>query len=184
MDIDGTLLDLQGRMPPANVLAVQEAASRRNRNCAGDRASVSFALPVANLLPCDLHLITNNGALTKSRDGRTLAKHLLPLASARVALDATREFRDCASVMFDRPGAGQVILEKIVWDHPLRAKYFQKNSMFLSEQTPLENCLNGEDPIQVGFTGKLPAAPQSDGHTRRTSRRCKVRRLAYRIHGT
>jgi Cof subfamily protein (haloacid dehalogenase superfamily) len=153
MDIDGTLLDLQGRMPPANVQAIKEAASRGIEIVLVTGRRFHFALPVADLLPCDLHLITNNGALTKARDGRTLAKHLLPVAAARVALDATREFRDCASVMFDRPGAGQVILEKIVWDHPLRAKYFQKNSMFLSEQTPLESCLNGEDPIQVGFTG-------------------------------
>jgi Cof subfamily protein (haloacid dehalogenase superfamily) len=152
-DIDGTLLDSQGRLSEVNLRAVTEAASRGIEIVLVTGRRFHFALPVADLLPCELHLIVNNGALTKSRDGRTLARHLLPVASALTALDATREFRDCASVMFDRTGAGQLILERVDWTHPLRASYFRKNSMFLAEQSPLESCLNGEDPIQVGFTG-------------------------------
>jgi Cof subfamily protein (haloacid dehalogenase superfamily) len=153
MDIDGTLLDAQGRLSPANTDAVNEAAAHGIEIVLVTGRRFHFALPIAEMLPCDLHLIVNNGALTKSRGGETLARHLLPVDTARLTLAATREFRDCASVMFDRPAERQLILEKIDWSHPLRAAYFRKNSMFLSEESPLEKCLNGEDPIQVGFTG-------------------------------
>lgn len=159
MDIDGTLLDSQGQLPAQNVHAIADAAAHGIEVVLVTGRRFHFSLPIAEQLPCELHLIVNNGALTKSRDGRTLARHLLPVPTARLALEATREFRECASVMFDRPGDGQVILERIDWSHPLRASYFRKNSMFLAEQTPLESCLddvNGrgaEDPIQVGFTG-------------------------------
>ena len=153
MDIDGTLLDSQGGLPAQNLHAIADAAAHGIEVVLVTGRRFHFSLPVAEQLPCELHLIVNNGALTKSRDGRTLARHLLPVETARLALEATREFRDCASVMFDRPGDGQVILERIDWSHPLRASYFRKNSMFLAERTPLESCHNGEDPIQVGFTG-------------------------------
>jgi Cof subfamily protein (haloacid dehalogenase superfamily) len=152
-DIDGTLLDSQGALPAANAHALADAAAHGIEVVLVTGRRFHFSLPIAEQLKCELHLIVNNGALTKSRDGKTLARHLLPVETARIVLEATREFRDAASVMFDRPGDGQVILEKIDWSHPLRASYFRKNSMFLSEQTPLEACLNGEDPIQVGFTG-------------------------------
>jgi Cof subfamily protein (haloacid dehalogenase superfamily) len=161
MDIDGTLLDSQGRISTANSRAVAEAFGRGIEIVLVTGRRFHFALPVAQLLACELHLIVNNGALTKSLDGETLARHLLPTASARIALHATREFRDCASVMFDRPAERQLILEKIDWTHPLRAAYFRKNSMFLSEEAPLENCLNGEDPIQVGFTGNCSPMRQA-----------------------
>jgi Cof subfamily protein (haloacid dehalogenase superfamily) len=153
MDIDGTLLDSQGNISAANSAAVAEAAGNGVEIVLVTGRRFHFALPVARMLPCHLHLIVNNGALTKSLDGTTLSRRLLPVATARLALEATKEFRDCASVMFDRPGERQLILERIDWSHPLRASYFRKNSMFLSEESPLEKCLNGEDPIQVGFTG-------------------------------
>jgi len=153
MDIDGTLLSAQGHLSAANADAVSEAAARGIEIVLVTGRRFHFALPIAEMLPCDLHLIVNNGALTKSLGGETLARHLLPVDTALLALAATREFRDCASVMFDRPAERQLILEKIDWSHPLRAAYFRKNSMFLSEEAPLEKCLNGEDPIQVGFTG-------------------------------
>ena len=153
MDIDGTLLDQQGQLSTANADAIAEAAARGIEIVLVTGRRFHFALPIAETLPTDLTLIVNNGALTKSRAGETLARHLLPVGTARLALAATREFRDCASVMFDRPAERQLILEKIDWSHPLRAAYFRKNSMFLAEEAPLENCLDGEDPIQVGFTG-------------------------------
>ena len=177
MDIDGTLLDQQGQLSTANADAIAEAAGRGIEIVLVTGRRFHFALPVAEMLSRDLplNLIVNNGALTKSRAGETLARHLLPVPTARLALAATREFRDCASVMFDRPAERQLILEKIDWSHPLRAAYFRKNSMFLAEEAPLENCLDGEDPIQVGFTGncapmrramkQLAAHPGAHGYT-------------------
>ena len=114
-----------------------------------------LALPIANALPCDLHLIVNNGALAKSRNGTTHLRYMLPAETARQVLDATPEFRGSAAVIFDTvPGRGKVIMERVDWDDPFRGGYFRRNREYIAEVEPLRDCLSGgEDPIQVMYAG-------------------------------
>jgi hypothetical protein len=97
-------------------------------------------------------MIVNNGALVKSSDGKTQLVNLLPRGLAARVLDETSAFRELASVCFNRPRENQVIYEKIDWQDPLRRGYFERNREYLSEMSPLRDCLT-EDPIQVMFTG-------------------------------
>jgi HAD superfamily hydrolase (TIGR01484 family) len=107
-----------------------------------------FARQVFEALPDPLTLILNNGAIVKSRDGRTLVAHLLPRDVARAVLEATLAFRDAAAVVFDRPRDEQVILERL----DRRPRYVARNREFVAEVSPLEACL-AEDPIQLMFHG-------------------------------
>lgn len=153
-DIDGTLLDSKSQVSPANSEALSEAAARGIEIVLVTGRRFDFALPIAVSLPCDVHMIVNNGALAKSRNGTTHLRHLLSSATARRVLEATPEFRANAAVVFDRPGARQVILEKVDWDDPFRGGYFRRNREYIAEVAPLPSCLNGEDPIQVMYTGQ------------------------------
>jgi Cof subfamily protein (haloacid dehalogenase superfamily) len=153
MDIDGTLLDSKSQVSAANSQAIAEAAARGIEIVLVTGRRFDFALPIARALPCDLHMIVNNGALAKSPDGRTHLRHLLASETARQVLESTPEFRANAAVVFDRPGASQVILEKVDWDDPFRGGYFRRNRQYIAEMAPLVSCLNGEDPIQVMYTG-------------------------------
>ena len=54
MDIDGTLLDSQWRVPEANLRAVCEAAERGIEVLLVTGRRFDFALPVAQQLPCEL----------------------------------------------------------------------------------------------------------------------------------
>ncbi|MFZ0886691.1 MAG: HAD family hydrolase [Candidatus Acidiferrales bacterium] len=153
-DIDGTLLDSKSQVSAANSQALAEAAARGIEIVLVTGRRFDFALPIALSLPCDLHMIVNNGALAKSRNGTTHLRYLLASATARRVLDATLEFRAHAAVVFDRPGARQVILEKVDWDDPFRGGYFRRNREYIAEVAPLPTCLNGEDPIQVTYTGQ------------------------------
>src|ERR1700721_2363796 len=83
MDIDGTLLDSHGQMPEKNARAVAEAASRGIEIVLVTGRRFDFARPIADALPCDLHLIVNNGALAKSRNGTTHLRYMLPAETAR-----------------------------------------------------------------------------------------------------
>jgi Cof subfamily protein (haloacid dehalogenase superfamily) len=154
MDIDGTLLDSKSQVSPANSRAIAEAAARGIEIVLVTGRRFDFALPIAQTLPCDPHMIVNNGALAKSRDGTTHLRHLLSSETARRVLESTMEFRGNAAVVFDRPNARQVILEKVDWDDPFRGGYFRRNREYIAEVAPLVTCLNGEDPIQVMFTGQ------------------------------
>jgi 5-amino-6-(5-phospho-D-ribitylamino)uracil phosphatase len=157
MDIDGTLLDNTYTIPAKNLNAIAEAASRGIEIVLVTGRRFDFALPIAQTIPCDLHLIVNNGALAKSRDGVTHIRSLLPRETALRVLEATTEFRDFAGVVFDRAAGHRVILEKADWDDPFRGAYLRRNREHIGIREPLSDCLNGEnpaeDPIQVVFSG-------------------------------
>ncbi len=154
IDIDGTLLDSQWRLPEDNRRALAEAASRGVELVLVTGRRFDFALPVARKLSCPLTLIVNNGALIKSQDGTTHLRHLLTRKTARTVLEATPAWRNGAAVVFDRPRENQVIFERLDWDDPSRREYFLRNREFLAQVCPLEDCLT-EDPIQVMLTGQV-----------------------------
>jgi len=165
MDIDGTLLNSKSEISERNSETIAEAAARGIEIVLVTGRRFDFALPIANALPCDLHLIVNNGALAKSRNGTTHLRYMLPAETARQVLAATPEFRGSAAVIFDRPGARQVIMERVDWDDPFRGGYFRRNREYIAEVEPLSDCLSGgEDPIQVMYAGNcapMRAAMQS-----------------------
>ena len=157
MDIDGTLLDSSTRLPAENVAAITQAAERGIEILLVTGRRFDFARTVSDLLPCDLHLIVSNGALIKSKTGKTHQRRLLPTSVARTVVEALPQYRAEAAVVFDRPGEKQVFLERIDYDDPCRGRYFRRNSQDIGEIAPLTDCFNGEDPIQVGFVGRVEA---------------------------
>jgi Cof subfamily protein (haloacid dehalogenase superfamily) len=152
LDIDGTLLDSHWQVPAANREAIEAAIAAGIEVALVTGRRFDFARPVIDALPEALTLIVNNGAIVKSRDGRTLLAHLLPLPVARAVLESTRAYRDAAAVVFDRPHDEQVIFERIDWADRRRSSYAQRNRPFVAERSPLEDCLT-EDPIQLMFNG-------------------------------
>ena len=152
LDIDGTLLDSEGRIPDANREAIARALGAGVEVALATGRRYDFARPIVDQLPAPLTLILSNGAIVKRREGETLMRSLLPRALAREVLARVPEHRDSAAVVFDRPREGQVVFEAIDWEHPRHHRFFAANRPFLSEVTPLEDCLT-EDPIQVMFSG-------------------------------
>jgi Cof subfamily protein (haloacid dehalogenase superfamily) len=152
LDIDGTLLDGDGKIPDANREAIARAIGAGIEVALATGRRYDFARPIFESLPGPLTLILSNGAIVKTREGETVMRSLLPREVARSVLAKVPEHRDSAAVVFDRVREGQVVFETIDWDHPRHHRFFASNRPFLSEVTPLENCLT-EDPIQVMFTG-------------------------------
>jgi Cof subfamily protein (haloacid dehalogenase superfamily) len=151
MDIDGTLLNSTGHVSQQNARVIAEAQARGIQIVLVTGRRYDFARPIADSLPCDLHFITNNGAMIKSKDGVTDLRHLLPRETARKVLDATTEFRPGAAVIFDRPRENQVMMERADWDHPVRGGYLRRNREYIGVISPLTACLDGTDPIQIGY---------------------------------
>lgn len=154
LDIDGTLLDRQWRVPPANCAAIAEATRRGVEVALVTGRRYDFALPVARIVDAPLTMIVNNGALVRSHDGQTHLRHLLSRETARKVIEATRAWRAAASVVFDRPRAGQIYIETIEPDNIYRQAYYARNREFVAQAVPLESCLV-EDPIQVMLAGSL-----------------------------
>ena len=152
LDIDGTILDSEGRIPAANRDAIAGAIDAGVEVALATGRRYDFARAIFDKLPSPLTLILSNGAIVKTRDGETRMRSLLPRDTARAVLAAVPEHRASAAVVFDRPREGQVVFEAIDWDHPRHHRFFAANRPFLSESVPLEDCLT-EDPIQVMFSG-------------------------------
>jgi Cof subfamily protein (haloacid dehalogenase superfamily) len=149
MDLDGTLLDGQGKLPPANAQAIEEAAARGVEIVIVTGRRFNSARLIAGELACDVHLICSNGALIKSSDGETRFRQLLPAETARAVLESTAEFRSCAGVIFDRPRERQIIFERVDWDGPFVGPYLRRHRDQMAEVDPLTDCLDGEDPVEV-----------------------------------
>lgn len=154
LDIDGTLLDSRWQVSEANRRAIAEAARRGIEVALVTGRRYDFALPVARRLDAPLTMIVNNGALIRSNDGRTHLRHLLPQRIAEQVLHVTKPWREGAAVVFDRPAANQVMLERLDPDDSLRYAYYSRNKEFIGLANPLEICLT-EDPIQVMLSGKV-----------------------------
>lgn len=153
IDIDGTLLDSHGTLPPENREAIRRVLAAGVHVALVTGRAFHFAKPVAELLDLPVQLIVSNGALVKTLDGTTLMRRLMPIETARSVLTATMPWRTDAALIFDRTGR-QVVAGGMDWQHPQRAGYWRRNQAVIDEVVPLEKCLT-EDPIQVMFNGSV-----------------------------
>ena len=153
IDVDGTLLDSRGRVPPENTQALAHAASIGVRIAIVTGRSFNFALPAVETVPDPLTLIVYNGAIARMRSGETLIRRLLPRDAARDVLLATTDWRDGALLQFDR-AARQLVYDRMDWTHPNRVRFHQKNADLLEEVPALEDALH-DDPIQIAYNGSV-----------------------------
>src|ERR1700687_2235232 len=107
LDIDGTLLDDRSRLPESNRKAIAEASARGIEVALVTGRRYDFAMPIARQLPCPITMIVNNGAMVKSSSGVTQLRHMLSREVALRVIELTPQFRDLASVCFDRPRENQ-----------------------------------------------------------------------------
>ena len=152
IDIDGTLLDSHGDLPPTNRHAVRDAIDAGIDVALVTGRAFHHAKPIADALSERIVLIVSNGAITKRPNGTTVESRLLPRATARAIVTETRALREGAALIFDRLDASQYVFEGIDWTHPNRWWYYQRNRRFMTEVSSLEAALT-EDPAQVAFTG-------------------------------
>lgn len=154
LDIDGTLLDSRWKLPEQNRAAICEAARRGIEVALVTGRRYDFALPVAEDVGCPLTMIVNNGGMIRTSDGQTRLRHLLPAEIARAVLEMTLRWRAGAAVIFDRPRANQLMMERLDQDDSIRYAYYSRNLDFIGFALPLESCLT-EDPLQVMFSGTV-----------------------------
>ena len=161
LDIDGTLLDSRWKVPEANRTAICEAARRGIEVALVTGRRYDFALPVAQDLGCPLTMIVNNGAMIRASSGETCLRHLLPADVARGVLRMCQRWSDGAAVIFDRPRANQLMLEKLERNDSIRYAYYSRNLEFIGFADPLESCLT-EDPLQVMYSGTVAEMEEAE----------------------
>src|SRR5262252_3052625 len=71
------------------------------------------------------------------------------------------KWREGAAVIFDRPRANQLMLERLDADDSIRYAYYSRNLEFIGFARPLESCLR-EDPLQVMYSGTLAEIEEAE----------------------
>jgi hydroxymethylpyrimidine pyrophosphatase-like HAD family hydrolase len=71
------------------------------------------------------------------------------------------KWREGAAVIFDRPRANQLMVERLDADDSIRYAYYSRNLEFIGLAQPLEACLT-EDPLQVMFSGTVAEMEEAE----------------------
>ncbi|MGE0705053.1 MAG: HAD family hydrolase [Vicinamibacterales bacterium] len=158
VDIDGTLLNSQGRVPDAHRDALAEVVRRGVQVALVTGRSFHFTSQVSTALPFPLTSIVNNGAVVKDAAGATIVRYVLPRDTALDILERTTAYEDCVGLVFDRPPGPdehrQIVCDRMDWGHPDRSGYYARNRTFITTVSPLRLALT-DDPIQVMFNGSV-----------------------------
>jgi Cof subfamily protein (haloacid dehalogenase superfamily) len=152
IDLDGTLLNSEVQIPPANLEALRRAHEAGVEIVLVTGRRHSFALPIAHQAGVPLCLISSNGAVTKSLTGEMFHIDYLPAATARKLCHEMSNWRHNLVITFDRETRGALVLESRDSFHPSIANWMAKNEQYIQNTVPIDDCLTC-DPIQAMFCG-------------------------------
>lgn len=154
VDIDGTLLDSNFQITPANLNALRAAHQAGVEVVLVTGRRHTFALPIAQELGFDLWLISSNGAITKSNRGELFHRDLLPRSSALQFCADMRDFRKNIVLTFDREDKGALVMEGVEELNLSIRRWVEKNLAYIQFVQPVEAALT-TDPVQAMVCGPI-----------------------------
>ncbi len=166
IDIDGTLLNSEFKIPAANLAALRQAHDSGIEIVLVTGRRHTFALPIAEMIGFDLWLISSNGAVTKSITGELFHRDLLPAATARKILAHMDAFRGNCVLTFDSELPGALVLEHADVLNASIGRWIEKNAPWIQFVAPLEKALV-TDPVQLMYCGTIARMREAEAHLRK-----------------
>lgn len=163
VDIDGTLLNSRFEIAAEDLAALQRvhAAGVEVILCTGRRHA--FALPIASRLGFALWLCSSNGAVTRSTQGETFHRDLLPAGTAREICAHMAAYRAGTVLTFDQETKGALVVERTDQLVATVRRWVEMNESYIERIIPLESALH-RDPIQVMVCGTLAGMRDAEAH--------------------
>jgi Cof subfamily protein (haloacid dehalogenase superfamily) len=153
-DIDGTLLNPQFQISEGDLVALRKAHAAGMEIVLVTGRRHAFALPIAKQLGFDLWLISSNGAVTRSLDGETFHRDMMPASTCRQLCQAMQEFRGNTVLTFDQGTKGAIVLERLDELGASIRRWLEKNMEYIEFVVPIEKALS-RDPVQAMFCGTM-----------------------------
>ena len=153
-DIDGTLLNPQFQVSDCDLMALRRAHAAGIEIVLVTGRRHTFALPIAKQLGFDLWLISSNGAVTRSLEGETFHRDLMPAETCRRLCGAMQEFRGNTVLTFDQETKGAIVLERMDELGASIRRWLEKNMEYIEFIVPIEDALVN-DPVQAMFCGTM-----------------------------
>ena len=157
-DLDGTLLNGQGRMTPATLAALRLAVEQGVEIVFATGRRHSFAASVLEPMGIDSEtiLISSNGAIVSTVAGRRRQRLSMPVATALLLCRQLTACRDSLIFTFERTGPGALVVEDIEALHRRIPRWVDSNAHEIECFLPLERAFDtGEEPIQAMICGTL-----------------------------
>ncbi|HWR16291.1 MAG TPA: Cof-type HAD-IIB family hydrolase [Terriglobales bacterium] len=165
IDIDGTLLNSEFKIPAANINALRQAHESGVEIILATGRRHTFALPIAEMLGFNVWLITSNGAVTKSMSGELFHRDLLPASTARKVIAHMEPFRPNCVLTFDTDLPGALVLEHADILNASIGRWIEKNAAWIKFVVPLEDALVS-DPVQLMYCGTIHRMREAEAHLR------------------
>jgi hypothetical protein len=166
IDIDGTLLDSNFQVSARNLATLRRANSLGIEIVLATGRRHTFALPVAQALGFELTLISSNGAVTRTNDGKLFHRDPLPLSSALELVAHMTDFRRNLVITLDGEDEGSLLLETLDELNVSIKRWLEKNAPFLRFVQPIEGGLTS-DPIQAMFCGTVERMAAAQKHLKK-----------------
>ena len=160
VDIDGTLLNPEFQISPADMAALRRAHAAGVEVVAVTGRRHTFALPIVQQLGFDLWVISSNGAITRSLAGETFHRDMLPAQTCRRLCAHMQEFRGNTVLTFDTEAKGAIVLEHMDELNVSIQRWLEKNLQYINFVIPIEDALTS-DPVQAMFCGPIPRMQQA-----------------------
>src|SRR5260370_2265143 len=113
-DIDGTLLNPQFQISEDDLSALRRAHAAGIEIVLVTGRRHTFALPIAQQLGFDLWLISSNVAVTRSLNGETFHRDMMPAETCLRVGRAMQKFRGNTVLTFDYQYLCPLLLERMV----------------------------------------------------------------------
>ncbi|HEY6412658.1 MAG TPA: HAD family hydrolase [Edaphobacter sp.] len=163
VDMDGTLLGPDGVVSARNLAALRAAeaggvevvVATGRRHCYAMRQMRGLGLGEDNAL------ISSNGTVVRTLGARLIEQTLLPKATARWLCGHVDEFRNSLVMTFDKVGPdgddarGAVVVEQLEELTTSIGKWMKANEPYIAHVVPIEEALEGDDPIQMMLCGTV-----------------------------
>jgi hypothetical protein len=169
VDMDGTLLNSDGKVSARNLAALKAAeqvgievvVATGRRHCYAMRQLRGLGLSEGNAL------ISSNGTVTRTLGTTLIERNLMPGPTALWLCGHIDEFRNALVITFDKVGSdgedtrGALVVEHLEELHGSISKWMVANEPYMTQVVPIERALPGgggdmtDAPIQMMLCGTV-----------------------------
>lgn len=165
LDMDGTLLDSEGRISERNLAAMRmaEAAGVEVVIATGRRHSFAMRVLREAGLPEENAVVSSNGTVIRTMGAELMHRHHMPVESAKWLCEHASAFRSTMVVTFDNVGPdgedslGALVVESLEELQRHIGKWMESNGPWILEVPRLDEMLDGVEtpPIQMMLCGTM-----------------------------
>jgi len=172
IDMDGTLLNSNGRVSPRNLAALHLAESSGIEIVVATGRRHSYAMRVLralNLQPSSA-LVSSNGTVIRTLEGQLLHRTHMSLNTAHWLCNHLTDFRNTLVLTFDlvddtgEDSRGALVVEHLDELHTSIGRWMRSNEPYIAHVARLEDSLTSAQPIQMMLCG--PTARMAEAEAR------------------